>query len=343
MRPLKRKSRARSLFLIVLSLILVFVSCGCAGDNQSAGGSSGQTAGVSSGSGAISDGTVAIYSSFPTLPALEYPSYMSEGYACQIREYTDYSQPLEALAAGEADICVAPLPAVLEAHLGGVPVKILCNFYQMGSSVVASPSLNISSIEGLSGKTVGYTEGTMEYALLRVQLYNSGIDSSLITWKEMDPSQLNDALRSGEIDAYCGDASLAGTAFSQGYGKLLPYPYSSDLGYGNLVLVTTDSAIEEKSDWIQEIVNANYQVMEMATPMEDYGLSAAESLGLDPEGVALEKDNYQWYWDMEEEYVMFTRNLCNYFLQLGIFDEMPDMDQLFDFSFLEVRSQEFIK
>lgn len=46
----------------------------------------------------------------------------------------------------------------------------------------------------------------------------------------------------------------------------------------------------------------------MSAPLENYGLSSAEALGLNPEGISLEKDNYQWCWDMEEEYVMFTRS-----------------------------------
>ena len=108
-------------------------------------------------------------------------------------------------------------------------------------------------------------------------------------------------------------------------------------------MVTTESKIEEKRDWIQEIVNANYQVMEMETPLDGYGLDAAEGLGLDAQGIAQEQDNVQWVWDMEEEYVMYTRNLCNYFYEMGIFEEMPDMNTLFDFTFLETRSQEFVR
>lgn len=134
------------------------------------------------------------------------------------------------------------------------------------------------------------------------------------------PLQLNAALKAGTIDAYCGDAALAGTAFMQGYGKILAYPYADDLGYGNLVLVTTEAKIQEKRDWLQEMVNTNYQVMEMAAPLEDFGLSAAAEFGLDSQGILQERDNYQWVWDMEEEYVMFTRNLCNYLVQMGISD-----------------------
>lgn len=172
--------------------------------------------------------------------------------------------PLEALTAGKVDICVAALPSVLQAQLDGHTVKILCNFYQKGSAVVTAATKGIDSIEKLAGKTVGYTDGTMEYAQLRADLYNRQMDANAITWKEMAPLQLNAALKAGTIDAYCGDAALAGTAFMQGYGKILAYPYADDLGYGNLVLVTTEAKIQEKRDWLQEMVNTNYQVMEMA-------------------------------------------------------------------------------
>lgn len=292
---------------------------------------------------AVEIGTVGIYSSFSTLPVREYPEYISDGYSCEVKEFAQYTQPLEALTSGEADVCVAPLPAVLRAQLEGKAVKILCNFYQKGSALVTGSGQEISSIEELAGKTVGYTDGSMEYAQLRAQLYNRQLDAAAVTWKSMEPDELNGALKTGEIDAYCGDAALAGTAFMEGYGKVLAYPYADDLGYGNLVLVTTESKIEEKRDWIQEIVNTNYQVMEMEVSLDGYGLKEAESLGLNAQGITQEQDNYEWVWDMEEEYVMFTRNLCNYFYELKIFKEMPDMNILFDFTFLETRSQEFVR
>ena len=107
--------------------------------------------------------------------------------------------------------------------------------------------------------------------------------------------------------------------------------------------MTTEAKIQEKRDWLQEMVNTNYQVMEMAAPLQHFGLSAAAEFGLDSQGILQERDNYQWVWDMEEEYVMFTRNLCNYLVQMGIFRSIPDMNTLFDFTFLENRSQEFVR
>ncbi len=287
--------------------------------------------------------SVGIFASFPTLPVREYTNHISAGYSCEVKEYSKYTQPIEALTAGEVDVCVSALPSVLRAQLDGHKVKILCNFYQKGSAVVTATEQNITSIEKLAGKVVGYTNGSMEYAQLRADLYNRKIDAGSITWKEIEPSEMNEALQSGTIDAYCGDAALAGTAFMEGYGKILSYPYSSDLGYGNLVLVTTEDKINEKRGWIQEIVNVNYQVMEMVTPLDDFGLSSAKKFGLDAAGIQQERDNYQWGWDIEEEYVMFTRNLCNYFVQMGIFETMPDMNTLFDFTFLENCSHEFVR
>lgn len=232
-------------------------------------------------------------------------------------------QPLEALTAGKVDICVAALPSVLQAQLDGHTVKILCNFYQKGSAVVTAATKGIDAIEKLAGKTVGYTDGTTEYAQLRADLYNRQMDANAITWKEMAPLQLNAALKAGTIDAYCGDAALAGTAFMQGYGKILAYPYADDLGYGNLVLVTTEAKIQEKRDWLQEMVNTNYQVMEMAAPLEDFACPRRRSLASIHREYS-RTDNYQWVWDMEEEYVMFIPESLQLPCPNGVFQSIPD-------------------
>ena len=314
----------------------IAATCGCNNSAHVQDGSKSE-------SQILGQGSIGIYTSFPTLPVREYPKYISAGYSCDIKEYSKYTQPLEALTSGNVDVCVAALPSVLQAQLDGHNIKILCNFYQKGSAIVTAMKQNITSIDKLTGKVIGYTDGSMEYAQMLADLYNRKIDADSFTWKEMEPSEMNKALKSGTIDAYCGDVALAGTAFMEGYGKIMSYPYASDLGYGNLVLVTTEDKINEKRDWIQELVNANYQVMEMVTPLDDFGLSSAGKFGLDAQGVHQERDNYQWEWDMEEEYVMFTRNLCNYFVQMGIFQTTPDMNALFDFTFLENRSQEYVR
>ena len=183
----------------------------------------------------------------------------------------------------------------------------------------------------------------MEYALLQINLYRLGISEETVVWKEMDPNQFNSALKSGEIDAYCGDAALAGSAVMEGFGRIISYPYLDDLGYGNQVIVTTDPVIEQKRDWLQEILNTHYQVIDLAVPSQDEWLPKAEALGLNAEGIILEQDNYQWLWDLEEEYVMFTRNLCNYFYQMGEYEKMPDMNALFDFNFLDTINREHVQ
>lgn len=55
----------------------------------------------------VEQGSIGIYSSFPTLPVREYPEYMSAGYSCKIQEFSQYAQPLEALTAGKVDIYTA--------------------------------------------------------------------------------------------------------------------------------------------------------------------------------------------------------------------------------------------
>ena len=45
---------------------------------------------------------------------------------------------------------------------------------------------------------------------------------------------------------------------------------------------------------------------------------------------------------MEEEYVIYTRNLASQMTQAGLLKKMPNMDTLFDFTFLEKNNQEYL-
>lgn len=291
----------------------------------------------------VEEGTLGVQSGFSTLPAQEYASYMSGAFACDIMEYDTPSEPLQELLAGNLDLCVAPLPAVIEAQAEGSPVKILCNFFQKGAAVVGLVDGEIETFQDLPGKTVGYAEGSTEYTLLQLTLQENSIDPDSINWVSMLPSEYNNALLAEEIDAYCGDAATAGTAIIENFGKIVCYPYLDTLGMNNLVLATTDSVIEEKRDWLQEMVDTNRTVMEMVAQNQDWYLDKAEELGLDTQAIQVEKDNFQWLWDMEEEYVIYARNMASEMLSAGLIEEMPDFNLSFDFTFLEKTNQEYLQ
>lgn len=318
----------------ILTTLLFTLLCGCsspdtAPDNQS------ETSSVS-----IQNGTISIYPSLACLYMDELSPYMNVEFDCKIIEKDSYGEALQTLLEGKSDVCAAPLSAVLKAQTQGEPVKILCNLFQKGTAVVGSPQ--IDTLQDLAGKTVAYTPDTMEYTLLYLKLKEEGMDPSKIEWREMEPKEMNQALSLGEIDAYCADPVTSGQAVASGIGKVIAYPYQEILGYNNIVLVSIQSAIEANREWIQEVVNANRQVVKMAAQNQDFLREKAQAKGWKADEILLEADNFEWVWDMEEEYVIYTRNLASQMTQAGLLKKMPNMDTLFDFTFLEKNNQEYL-
>ena len=330
------KHRKHRLLAIGTALILLGgMLCGCKA-------SSAETLPEESAPAQIQAGTIAAQSGYPSSPLQEYSSYLSEGFSCTITEYSTPMETLDTLLSGESDLGVVPLPAIIKAQSEGQPLKILCNFFQKGATVVAPAEGDIDTIQDLKNRRVGYVEGSAEDTLLRLLLKSENIDSSTIEWISFKPEELNEALKSQTIDAYCGDMSYAGTAIIESFGKIISYPYQDALGYNNLVLVTTDSAISQKRDWLQEMVNTNRTVMEMVASNQDWQSSQAERLGIDPMAISVEQDNFQWLWDLEEEYVIYSRNLASQMLNDELISQMPDFNTSFDFTFLEKTNQEYL-
>lgn len=328
----------KGLISIALSILcLAVILCGCTGHTSSESQSELQSSQT-----ILKEGKIGIQTGFSSLPVTEYPAYLDASYSCEIKEYELPSAPLEELLAGQIDLCVAPLSSILKVQAEGTSVKILCNFLQQNAALVASVEEGIETIKDLPSKTVGYTEGSSEYILSQLALQAEGIDSNTITWKNLSPSRLNEALKAGEIDAYCGDMAMSATAILEGFGKIISYPYQDALGTNNLVLATTESVITEKREWLQEIVNTHRTVIEMVAQNTDWKLSQAEKTGLSHKAVQIEESNFQWLWDMEEEYVVYTRNLASQMLHAGFLGNMPDLDNSFDFTFLEKTNQEFL-
>lgn len=292
---------------------------------------------------AVISGTIGICKSAETLQLYGYPDFYESGYTAQMQEYEDPAQPLRDLVQGELDFCAAPLSAVIKARTQGEPVVILCNLTGRGIAVVAGSNTGIESLTDLPGKRVGYTPDITGYTLTLLALQQAGMDSSTIEWVEIMPDQANEKLQAGELDAYCGTAYSAGEAILNGFGKIIATPYQEDtLGTANQVMVTTEAVISQKRDWLQQMVDTHRQSTENFRESPSFYLNEAESLKMNREAIVVEQENMDLLWDIEEEFIICTRNLAAKMLDAGMISEMPDLSKLFDMSFLEKAKEHFL-
>lgn len=302
--------------------------------------------GGSSVPGETAGGTVGVCKAAGSLALYEYEEYLPAGYSAQRKEYADPAAPLAALLAGELDFCEAPLSAVIEARSEGKPVAVLCNLTGRDIAVVTGAGTGGAASEtaaALQGKRVGYTPDTTGYTLLLLALKEAGIEAASVKWEALAPREMNAALREGRIDAYCADAEEAGEAILGGYGRVLLYPYRENtLGTVNRVLVTTEAVIAAKRDWLQQMVDAHRQAAENLRENREALLEAAAVQGFSGAALTAEEDNLEMLWDIEEEFVISTRNLAAQMLDAGLIAAMPDMAAIFDHTFLEKTKQHFL-
>lgn len=112
-------------------------------------------------------------------------------------------QALEAVINGRADMAiVADTPYALAA-LRGEQVVVLASLFgsRKSMAVLGWRGRGIASGADLAGKTIGTVAGTNAHFFLDALLVAHGIDRQRVKIVELKPDVLNDALRSGRVDA----------------------------------------------------------------------------------------------------------------------------------------------
>ena len=110
---------------------------------------------------------------------------------------------LDAVISGQADMAiVADTPYTLAA-LRGEQVVILASLYgsRKAMAVLGWRARGIASPADLAGKTIGTVPGTNAHFFLEALLVAQGIDRQRVNIVDLKPDVLNDALRSGRVDA----------------------------------------------------------------------------------------------------------------------------------------------
>jgi NitT/TauT family transport system substrate-binding protein len=138
------------------------------------------------------------------------------------------------------------------------------------------------------------------------------------------------------VDAFCSGEPYPSLAIVNGYGRVLVYPYYGEsVGTINAGMLTTRSQIENDREKIQQLVTAHARATEYLNDNPDEWINMSSSFGTDPEVLRIAQDNMELAWYMDEEYVQQAEKLAERMKDLGMIAQVPDMDALFDLSFVE--------
>lgn len=281
--------------------------------------------------------TVGTWKTAQTLTPYFYEDFVPEGGTVEVMPFTNPGDQKTALLAGSLDMTGTTIPTAIAAAAAGEPVRIVASLCNKCSALAVGKNSDIQSAEDLKGKTIAYVPGTMHHVLLLDVLRRAGLDPDKdVTLTRIDFFDMGQALAGGQIDAFLSGEPYPSQAELDGYGRILSYPYFDDsIGTINAAMIVTEETIAQNPELVQQLVDAHIAATEYENENPDAWLDLAASFGTDRDLLEFSADNIELCWDIDEQYIRNCENLAEQMVELGMIDQVPDIEAMFDLSFLE--------
>jgi NitT/TauT family transport system substrate-binding protein len=181
--------------------------------------------------------------------------YEAQGINVETSSFNNGGDLMTAMASGDIDVGYVGVTPALSSISKGIPVKIVSGAQREGSGIVVSNKSSINSIADLKGKKVATPgEASIQYMLLEYALNKENVNISQVNPSSMKVAQMNDALKTGSLDAIVTYEPYASIAVSSGYGKLLENSSEIMPDHPCCVVVASDSFIKDHPKELKSIL-----------------------------------------------------------------------------------------
>ena len=281
--------------------------------------------------------TVGTWKTAQTIQPFFYEDFSDESENLEVKPFTNPGDMKTALLSGDLDFTGTTWVTAIMAASKGEPIKVVASMTEKCSALVVGKDSGINSTKDLKGKTIAYVPGTMHHILLLEVLNRAGLDPDKdVTLKKIDFFDMGQALASGSIDAFCSGEPYPSIAVEEGYGKILEYPYYDDsIGYINAAMITTEEEIKENPEKIQELVDKHVKASKHLMASKEEWINKAAEFGTEKKYLEKSTENIELSWDITPETVEQVKKLAERMKELGMIEKVPDIDAMFDLSFLE--------
>ncbi len=334
--------------LAFLSGLLLIVGC-------SAGPSSSPTdVSASAAANAVEQPIVLGYSNWagwwPWAIAESEGLFAKHGVNVQMKWFDSYVGSMEALAAGEIDGNSQTLNDTIS-FVGDAAkgeVVVLLNDYSAGNDKIIV-SEEIQSLQDLRGKDVAIEAGVVDDFLLALALKDAGMQRSDVNILDMGTEAAAEAFAQGKADAV--------GAFPPFWARALERPGSkslvSSLDYLGAIpdiLAVTEELASRRPQQVQAIVETWFDVLQfMKQNPEKSDMIMAERAGVTTQALQPLKEG-TWISTLEQNKDSFVmgegiysmpfaaKEMTAFMLDVGFIDQAPDLDSLFDASFVNAQT-----
>ena len=256
--------------------------------------------------------------------------YKDAGITVELHEYNNGGDLMSAMASGELDVGYVGIAPVVSSISKGVPAKIVAGAQNVRSGLLSHDS-SVTSVADLKGKTVATPgEASIQNVLLKYDLKKHGMSSSDVKSPGMKVSSMNDALKTGSIDAmltYEPFVSISEKTNNQHIversGDIIP-------NHPCCVVVMSDKFLADHSDQAQKIVEIHKDATQKIIDNPDGIIQYLPSNIVSNETVEKESlSHIKWVTEMDETYKNNVNNFLNIEKELGIINQTLDDSQLY--------------
>lgn len=289
---------------------------------------------------------VATWKTPQTITPFYYQEYLGDEFTVNVSPFTNPGDMKTALLAESLDMVGTTIVTAITAASKGEPIKLVAGLSNKCSALVVSNESDIETVADLKGKKIAYVPGTMHHLLLLETLNNSGLDAENdVELIRIDFFDMGQALAQGTIDAFYSGEPYPSVAIKEGYGRILEYPDDNE-GFGiiNSAMMTSQKEIENNPELIQKLVTAHARATEesLNSDREEW-LDRSEEFGNEREVLEIAADNIEFFWEFDEHYMKSVENLAQRMLEQELITEIPDIESMFDLSFMENAKKELSK
>jgi len=263
---------------------------------------------------------------------LFYERFLPKDVQAELVYFTSSLDVEKAVVNGNIDFGQYGTTAALIAGAQGDPQVLIGDAARKGAAIVVKADSPIKTVADLRGKKIANFPGALQDVLLRAKLKQAGLDPNKdvqlikITWSEMPI-----ALQRGDVDAYSGSEPHPTLAVSDGYGRILSYPYDTPIGSLNSALATSKAMVAKDPQLVQVVVCAQKAAYEYMDKNHDEWIDTGRRLfGFDPKVTKASMVNVGIGWELSDEYVESFKAMGKALRELGIIEREPDYTAMMD-------------
>ncbi len=278
-----------------------------------------------------------------TIQPFYYDKFVPSPSRIKVFTFTNPADQKVALLAGSLNICGTTLAHAIYSASRGQPVVLVASLCNKCSALVVRKNSSIKRVADLSGKKIGYVPGTMHEILLRETLLNNGlVPEKDVKLMRVDFFDMGMALARGSIDAFLSGEPFPTIAVTQGYGRILSYPYyQGTIGTINAGMLVLRETIRTRPELVYKLVLAHAKATRYLNEHKEEWLKRASLFGTPLSILRKAEPNMELSWQMDNEFVRKTKALGARMQVLGLIDRQPDYKVLFDLSFVRKVSAAF--